>query len=101
MKLISMAAVGLLGAASGMMVKDDVYELKGGWQRHLNGDPDFEHWFEVPTEKIAVTDKYWGHEVQRVPHGDWLDSHVSEIKKIQDWLPPKPSKEDRKAVADS
>ena len=46
MKFISV--VGLLGAANAMMVRDDVYELKGGWQRHLNGDPDFEHWFEVP-----------------------------------------------------
>ena len=92
----------LLGAMQAHKLNgDDVYEIKGGWQRHLNGDADFEEWFEVPKEKISVDDEHWGHEVQRVPHGDWLDKHVAEVKAIQAWIPPKPSKEDRKAIADS
>ena len=91
----------LMGVMSAHKLNDDVYELKGGWQRHLNGDADFTNWFDVPQEKISVDDAHWGHEVQRVPKGDWLDGHVSEIKKIQAWLPPKPGKDDRKAVADS
>ena len=41
MKVIALTA--LLGVASSLrLTGDDVYELKGGWQRHLNGDPDFE-----------------------------------------------------------
>ena len=101
MKLISLTAV-LMGAMNTHKLHgDDVYELKGGYQRHLNGDADFEDWFEVPHEKISVDDEHWGHEVQHVPKGDWLDKHVKEVAAIQAWLPPKPSKDDRKAVADS
>ena len=43
----------------------------------------------------------WGHEVQRVGHEDWLDKHVDEVRVIRSHVPPKATKEDRKAIADS
>ena len=77
MKVIALTAV-LMGAMNAHKLHgDDVYELKGGWQRHLNGDPDFNEWFDVPHDKISVDDEHWGHEVQRVPKGDWLDGHAT------------------------
>ena len=96
----------LLGAiAAHKLNGDGVYELSGGWQRHLNGDPDFTDWFEVPKESISTKDAFWGHEVQRVPHQDWLDKHVQTVKEIQATIPPYPTKkqlkEERTAIADS
>ena len=107
MKVLALAA--LMGAMNAVKLNSEhdnkVYELSGGWQRHLNGDPDFTEWFDVPTEKISVKDDFWGHEVQRVPHQDWLDKHVQTVKEIQATIPPYPSKkqlkEERTAIADS
>ena len=81
-----MALLGVMHAHK--LSKDKEYELKGGWQRHLDGDADFTDWFEVPQEKISTKDAFWGHEVQRVPTGDWLDKHVQTVKEIKDWVPP-------------
>ncbi len=42
------------------------------------GDPEDE-WITIPPQKLSVDDKYWGHEVQRLGHFDWLDDHVKTV----------------------
>ena len=56
---------------------------------------------EVPKQDIAVADEYYGHEVQRVGHQDWLDKGVESTVAIRSTIPAYPSKEDRHAVYDS
>ena len=96
------AFVALISAASAIRIQTekDEYDLKGGWERHVNGDPE-DYWIEVPKFDIAVKDSHWGHEVQRVGHYDWLDKHAKEVKAIKESVPPPPDKENRVAIADS
>ena len=73
----------------------------------MNGDPitvtsaNEDPFIEVPVQKIALADNPWGHEVERVGHQDWLDTHVQTIKTIQAGVPAYAPKEDRVAVYDS
>ena len=60
-----------------------------------------DEWITVPPQTLKVSDKDWGHEVQRLGHADWLDGHVKEVATIKAGIPPYPAKEDRVAVADS
>ena len=98
MKYIAYLAI--IGCAVGINIHgdDDLPE----YDKTKVGQPDAEdEWLTVPKFEDKVADAHWGHEVQRVGHDDWLDGHVSEVKDIRAWVPPKPDKEDRRAIADS
>ena len=66
----------------------------------VNADPEDE-WITVPPQDVKVSDKDWGHEVQRLGHADWLDGHVKNLTEILAPIPKMPAAEGRVAVADS
>ena len=88
----------IIASANAIMLQSDI-KLIGDpiTVTSANDDP----FIEVPMQKITLQDSPWGHEVQRVGHQDWLDTHVKTVKEIFAGVPPKAEKEDRVAVYDS
>ena len=39
--------IALFAFGTAIRVKKDEYDLSGGWERHVNGDPE-DYWIEVP-----------------------------------------------------
>ena len=49
------AIIALISVASAINHKKEKveYDLKGGWERHVNGDPE-DYWIEIPKFDITV-----------------------------------------------